>query len=860
MPEYPLLLLPSPTTPHRSSLPSKMIPAPHIPTSTRQIERLSPRFSELERLASSEELKIVPSPTGYEPEQVLVLETVGTVQEFQAAVTKIAGLEWMGDADLGDIVSDDDFYIEDDTETPLNGRLFLIMFNQQGLEQLLSLWQQYRNAPDGSQFEKGRKKWASLFAQIRNIRRWGIQDRIESTGLRNSLEELKAIGRDNIEVELELWFKTSVDRRGSSMAQLREIISSEAGTLIAESVLPEIRYHGALARVPLSAVERMFEAEGTRLVRFEQLMFIRPTGQVMAYETVTEPEHIEDTKLGEDLTKELPVLALLDGFPLQHHAELEGRIIIDDPDSWEDDCEVKNRVHGTAMASIVLRGDMNKPDHPPVRPIYIRPILKPEEWPDGQVHDNVPRDVLTLDLVHRAFRRMFEPEGDEKPAAPTVRIVVLAVCDRALVEQRFPSPFARLLDYLSYKYNVLVLIACGNQASNLPVKSADIDSGDPEVIARGFTKAVNDNAPFRRILSPGESLNGLTIGATHADSSNPLLFSGIIDPYLGHSMPSPVNSQGPGFRRVIKPEVLVPGGRQLYRKPLTSIAGNTSYPMEIVQSQLAPGIKVASPSPTPGVVTGTRHIRGTSASTAYVGHLASICYETILELQHSEGSTHLDDQYVPVLIKAMLAHGAKWGTLASEIEGLLGTQSKAALMRLLGYGEIETDSLYECTAQRAIMLGWGVLLPDQAHLYRVPLPLSLNGVAGWRRVTITLAAIGAMNSANHKYRKTQVWFDVLDPDGYCTALAVNRKEADWQAVRRGMLQHEVLDGNHASVFGEQGVAQIQVNCRTDAGGRQDLVRYGLVVSLEVAPETNLPIYQEIRNRIAQPIVVTPDIS
>ncbi|MBN1189917.1 MAG: hypothetical protein JXA46_09200 [Dehalococcoidales bacterium] len=278
MPEYPLLLLPSPTKPHRSSLPNKMIPAPHIPTSTRQIERLSPRFSELEHLASSEDLKIVPSPTGYEPEQVLVLETVGTIQEFQAAVTKITGLEWMGDADLGDIASDDDFYVESDIKAPLNGRLFLIMFNQHGLEQLLSLWHQYRTAPDGSHFEKGRKKWASLFAQIHNIRRWGIQDRIESTGLRSAIEELKAIGEENIEVELELWFKTNIERREASTARLREIITSEDGILIAESVLPEIRYHGALARVPLSAVERMFEAEGTRLVRFEQLMFIRPTG------------------------------------------------------------------------------------------------------------------------------------------------------------------------------------------------------------------------------------------------------------------------------------------------------------------------------------------------------------------------------------------------------------------------------------------------------------------------------------------------------------------------------------------------------------------------------------------------------
>ena len=154
------------------------------------------------------------------------------------------------------------------------------------------------------------------------------------------------------------------------------------------------------------------------------------------------------------------------------------------------------------------------------------------------------------------------------------------------------------------------------------------------------------------------------------------------------------------------------------------------------------------------------------------------------------------------------------------------------------------------------MFGWGSLKADQAHVYQIPLPQSLDGQAEWRRLTITLANIGPMNSANHKYRRVQLWFDPL-VGGLRNSLAVERTNADYRAVRRGTVQHEVLEGTRASIFEDSENAYLQVNCRKDAGGQFDPVRYGLAISLEVAPGVDLPIYQEIQERIAQAVRITP---
>ena len=73
--------------------------------------------------------------SGVIPEEVIVLETIGPVDDFIVAVRNVRGLEWLGEIEEENIPPDDDFFIADREGVPkadklLRGRLFLIRRNK----------------------------------------------------------------------------------------------------------------------------------------------------------------------------------------------------------------------------------------------------------------------------------------------------------------------------------------------------------------------------------------------------------------------------------------------------------------------------------------------------------------------------------------------------------------------------------------------------------------------------------------------------------------------------------------------------------------------------------------------------------
>ena len=118
--------------------------------------------------------------------------------------------------------------------------------------------------------------------------------------------------------------------------------------------------------------------------------------------------------------------------------------------------QAHERFHGTAMASLICHGDLNDGSDPLRRVIYARPIMKPKTFSSmGRFVEYIPEDVLPVDLIHRAVRRLYESENGHAPAAPTVRVINLSVCDKSRPFDREISPLARLLDWLSWKYKIL---------------------------------------------------------------------------------------------------------------------------------------------------------------------------------------------------------------------------------------------------------------------------------------------------------------------------------------------------------------------------------------------------------------------
>ena len=144
--------------------------------------------------------------------------------------------------------------------------------------------------------------------------------------------------------------------------------------------------------------------------------------------------------------------------------------------------------------------------------------MQPRRGFDGKLFEAVPEGILPIDIVHRAVRRLYEDEGDEPPVAPSVRVINLSVCDRSRPFDRGMSSWARLLDWLSWTYNVLFVISAGNHSHDieLSVPREDLRNLSPEDREKVVIKAIAADTRHRRLLSPAETLNGLTIAATHS--------------------------------------------------------------------------------------------------------------------------------------------------------------------------------------------------------------------------------------------------------------------------------------------------------------------------------------------------------
>lgn len=253
--------------------------------------------------------------------------------------------------------------------------------------------------------------------------------------------------------------------------------------------------------------------------------------------------------------------------PLANHAALTNRLRVDDPDNHAALYKVGRHFHGTAISSLVLHGDFNGDGPTQPKPVYIRPILQPASFGQAEI---TPTDQLLVDLIHRAVRRMFEADGGANPVAPNVLVVNLSIGDRARPFDREISPLARLLDWLSRKYGVLFIVSAGNCPNDIALDMTFQEWGAlaPADQAHRALRAMKTDQYRRRPLSPAESINCLTVGSSHRDDCANFQIGARVNLIDGLSAPSPITTVAVGFRRANKPEVLFPGGKQLFQRPL----------------------------------------------------------------------------------------------------------------------------------------------------------------------------------------------------------------------------------------------------------------------------------------------------
>ncbi len=422
----------------------------------------------------------------------------------------------------------------------------------------------------------------------------------------------------------------------------------------------------------------------------------------------------------------------------------------------------------------------------------------------------------------------------------------MSIGDHFRLFDRRLSSWARLLDWLSVKYQVLFCVSAGNhhQNINLSVKSSQFVSL-PDVEKVKYTiKALAQDTRQRRIFCLAESINSLTIGATHNDSSLIQNANGRVDLLPNCDLPSPISAHGYGFRQAIKPDIFFDGGRQLYdRIPISESEYTVS------RSSQPPGHEVATTSFSPTKMNDTTYCRGTSNSAALATRAAGQIFLVIDGIRQNDPNQTIQDENISILIKTLLVHSASWGNSYSVFEDILKNDGnsrrfKGLVSRYLGYGRANILRVLECTKQRATAIGCGSIEKGEVHEFYYPLPPSLSGSRENRKLTITLAWFSPINLAHHNYRKSSLSFDPPKDE-----LLVDRSEAQWQQVTRGTVQHEVLTGKSITDYEDGTNVKVPIICKSDAGELDDPVHYGLAVTLEVAEEIDIPIYEEVKERI-----------
>ncbi|MBN9021210.1 MAG: hypothetical protein J0H08_03770 [Rhizobiales bacterium] len=375
MPPQPFLLFPkSATTAKRGDLPLAFPPKVQIPSAGRQKERLEQKFKDV--VAAFDDIKT--DAEGFEPERVIVFETrADKVTEFAKAAAKVEGLEWVGELDLGDLPGDADFRVVDPDKQHqlLTARLYAVMGNQKGAQNLLSLWNNWQKEPD-KRAASGFGPFKDVFAHLKEIRRWSPRDRLEGTGLLADWEAQQqwAAARPGMKLppvrfEVELWYRADIAGQSKAYNQLNAIVTRAQGRCITSCTIGEIFYHGVLAELPAAAVSQTLAAiqveQFTELLRCEAVMFFRPRAQALfplaelGEETVTDSRGVHGVRIDE------PLVAVLDGLPLENHSLLRDRVTIDDPDQLQEQyAQPGHQQHGTAMCSLILNGDLSKQERP----------------------------------------------------------------------------------------------------------------------------------------------------------------------------------------------------------------------------------------------------------------------------------------------------------------------------------------------------------------------------------------------------------------------------------------------------------------------------------------------------------------
>ncbi|MDR3415276.1 MAG: S8 family serine peptidase [Nevskia sp.] len=433
-------------------------------------------------------------------------------------------------------------------------------------------------------------------------------------------------------------------------------------------------------------------------------------------------------------------------------------------------------------------------------------------------------------------------------------IVNHSICDTFHPFVHRLSPWATLLDYFSHEHRLLFVVSAGNIFRPYPVPVFDtiahFQDAAPEVREAALIAAIEQSKGTRRLLTPAESINALTIGAVHGDNGPKTPAAGI-DPYPNRTgLTSLVSALGLGANRSVKPDLVERGGRFLAAPSI----GQDGFVQVHGEASFHVGQLVATPSPAAGDNAHVHRTSGTSNATALTTRSSHFIADALDEVFTAERVDWTTLETRAVLLKALLAHGCAWGDTGEFLdryyppqEQYTGQRRRQTITRFLGYGQPDHGRVVRGDLHRITLLGEDQIRSERRHDYRLPIPPSMINTREVRRIVLTLAWTTPVTNRTVDYRG--VVLKICNPEG---------KSAFWEGVKRseicqptgstanrGTLIHAVLEGKKL-VTNEDG--QLIV-CVQAAQTHKDLatvhVPYAFAITIEMAQSQQSRLYAEV---------------
>ncbi len=343
--------------------------AVHLPNARRQGSRIGPQIQRLNREFAERTAALRTDVGGAEPEKVIVLETAGSISDFFNAVRRIGGMEWLAEVDE-EVAADQDFYRPDKRDAPVGGRLFLVMANRAALDELLRLWAAYQ--PILSAVRTGDSiNGATSFAGC-GLSAYGTPRIVYVTlAFSRTGDSILRTESSRYLSKRSFGFVEMRRRGGALLLQWSKLFSRwEARSSI-------LRRTMKLATTGFWDRSRLVLLHGfLRTKRFAWCSWMKSCSFVRLGSQFQRPRtHLRLRSRAmserEPAPTGAPRVGLLDGLPLRITLLLTGRLVVDDPQAWEQDYQAAERVHGTAMASLIAWGDLSSGEHAITRPLYV---------------------------------------------------------------------------------------------------------------------------------------------------------------------------------------------------------------------------------------------------------------------------------------------------------------------------------------------------------------------------------------------------------------------------------------------------------------------------------------------------------